>query len=198
MDCYSHVNDVYIEGEALLDDLLPGNPDQLWKTNTTVCIIEYRNMSIKFRLLWLAFAWGSRKDSGRLKLPCLSYCVLSFHMLSHVLLAKNLRVQAGEYIGSVRGGSMLPAPFDILPRSPCSLPFYVFLAPCSLPYFRPCSLLRRISKDILPAPWLPLTGVQMDRHTNRIISLLCYGTKSIKIKQSKSNTTFEKECTIKH
>ena len=115
------------------------------------------------------------------------------------------------------GGFMLPAPFDILPRSPCSLPFfgahsffyqfsllisplfapcsflicslapwlfllllapfpsffccsllpftifccsllpgYVFLAPCSLPYFEPCSLLPWVSRSILPAPWYTL------------------------------------------
>ena len=44
----THVNDVYIVGQALLDDLLPGNPDHMWKTNVAVCIIDYRNVSIKF------------------------------------------------------------------------------------------------------------------------------------------------------
>ncbi len=53
---------------------------------------------------------------------------------------------------------LLPAPFS---KFLCSmLPDYVFLAPCSLPYFRPCSLLPWVSRAILPAPWLPLTGVQ--------------------------------------
>ncbi len=40
----------------------------------------------------------------------------------------------------------------------CSLlPDYVFLAPCSLPYFRLCSLLPWVSRAILPAPWV-VTG----------------------------------------
>ncbi len=59
-----------------------------------------------------------------------------------------------ENWGSVRGGSMLPAPFDILRRSPCSLPFFgarsflpIFSAPFSS-LFAPCSIL------IFPlAPW---------------------------------------------
>ncbi len=32
--------------------------------------------------------------------------------------------------------------------------------PWLMPYFRPCSLLPWVSRAILPAPWLPLTGVQ--------------------------------------
>ncbi len=52
---------------------------------------------------------------------------------------------------------MLPAPFS---NFLCSLlPDYVFFAPCSLPYFMPCSLLPWGSRVILSAPWLPLTGV---------------------------------------
>ena len=52
---------------------------------------------------------------------------------------------------------LLPAPFS---RFLCSLlPDYIFLAPCSLPYFRPCSLLPWVSGAILPIPWLPLPGV---------------------------------------
>ena len=43
----------------------------------------------------------------------------------------------------------------------CSqLPFPSFCAPCSLPYFRPCSLVPWVSRVILPATWLPLMGVQ--------------------------------------
>ncbi len=54
---------------------------------------------------------------------------------------------------------LLPAPFS---NFLCSLlPNYVFLGPCSLPYFRPCSLLPWVSRVILPAPWLPLTGVHL-------------------------------------
>ncbi len=53
---------------------------------------------------------------------------------------------------------LLPASFS---KFLCSLlPDYVSLASCSLPYFRPCSLLPWVSRAILPAPWLPLTGVQ--------------------------------------
>ncbi len=52
---------------------------------------------------------------------------------------------------------LLPATFS---KFLCSLlPDYVFLAPCSLPYFSLCSLLPWVSRAILPAPWLPLTGV---------------------------------------
>ncbi len=36
---------------------------------------------------------------------------------------------------------------------------YYFYAPCSLHYFRPCSLLPRVSKNIPAAPWLPITWV---------------------------------------
>ena len=47
-------------------------------------------------------------------------------------------------------------------QSLCSLlPDYVFHAPCSLPYFRSCSLLPWVSRAILLAPWLPITGVRI-------------------------------------
>ncbi len=61
---------------------------------------------------------------------------------------------------------LLPAPFS---KFLCSLlPDYVFLAPCSLPYFRTCSLLPWVSRAILPAPWLPLTGVHQLQNTGKV------------------------------
>ncbi len=63
---------------------------------------------------------------------------------------------------------LLPAPFS---KFSCSLlPDYVFLAPCSLPYYRPCSLLPWVSRAILPAPWLPLTGVHWRRVSTPIVT----------------------------
>ena len=40
----------------------------------------------------------------------------------------------------------------------------VFLAPCSRPYFRPCSLLPWVSRAFLHDPWLPLMGVLHGSH----------------------------------
>ena len=61
-----------------------GKPE-LGNTNISVCILvfDYRDMSIKFGVTSLAVVLGSRKDGGNhgnLKLPCLSYCMLRFHM----------------------------------------------------------------------------------------------------------------------
>ncbi len=59
-----------------------------------------------------------------------------------------LKVHTGLFIEeALLGGSTLPAPFNILPRSPCSLQFFgarsflpIFTAPFSSP-FAPCSFL---------------------------------------------------------
>ncbi len=67
---------------------------------------------------------------------------------------------------------LLPAPFS---KFLCSLlSDNVFLAPCSLPYFRPCSLLPWVSRAILPAPWLPLTGVHLCSTSCRLILSLLF------------------------
>ncbi len=56
--------------------------------------------------------------------------------------------------------SLAPCSISQFFAAPCSLfqffcsllPDYIFLAPCSLPYLRPCSLLPWVSRAILPAP----------------------------------------------
>ncbi len=54
----------------------------------------------------------------------------------------------------------------------CSgLSFAISCAPCSLQYIRPWSLLPWVTKDILPALWLSLTGVLCCYHSNLVLLL---------------------------
>ncbi len=96
---------------------------------------------------------------------CRFWCIWPWNLMTLTLSGLELQISGGHLFNMSLSFvtrlllciTLLVAPFS---NFLCSLlRDCIFLAPCFLPYFRPCSLLPWLSRAILPAPWLPLTGV---------------------------------------